>query len=81
MLTNKTCLRLHGSDAGAGGTGRRWMRLARNSSQQAGYSLCVGIDMRYGGLKRVERAEDGFCSLFDVVWIKLAIGLVDVAFV
>lgn len=81
MLTNKTCLRLHGSDAGAGGTGRWWMRLARNSLQQAGYSLCVGIDMRYGGLKRVERAEDGFCSLFDVVWIKLAIGLVDVAFV
>jgi len=61
--------------------GRRWMQLARNSLQQAGYSLCVRIDMRYGGLESVERAENGLGSLFNVVWVKLAVSLVDVAFV
>jgi hypothetical protein len=59
------------------GVGR--MRLTRNSLQEAGYSFRVGVDMRYGRLDGGEGAENGLCSLFDVVWVELAI--VAVAFV
>ena len=51
-------------------------RLTGNSLQQAGYSLRVRVDMRDRRLNSDEGAEDSLCSVFDVVWVELAIGAV-----